>query len=265
MEIGMTHREYVMEFTSHALEFTFWAILLIESLLGFACLLAGISFWWKARKNRTDAITLASTALNDVKAIAGTEADWKNESQRAVLIDRCRSELAKREDGFGRVLHCLFTPKAEQAGIEALIGLHVHRLERGAIRLCGFLARTAPLAGLAGTILGVQQALNAFAANPGDTDAVISGFATALGTTLVGIVIAFACLIPKAVWEAVLTNSMGVLLEAALIVKSDIDPLIHAPMPVNGKKPTHRHRKPAPQIRQVRGNRRPVRSKREKK
>lgn len=50
----------------------------------------------------------------------------------------------------------------------------------------GLMTRAAPLAGLALTLIGVDQSMTAYAANPADVVGMISGIGTALRSTLIG-------------------------------------------------------------------------------
>lgn len=189
----------IPNWTFEAFGYLFWGILFSASCLSLACLFSAIGFWRRASKSAKDAGALADHALRDLAA------------------DRPVS------GGLDAVVDYLKEPGAEHAGIQAIVSLHVCRLERGAIRVCAFLAKCAPLAGLAGTLVGVAQALSHFSQQPDNPQPVIQGFATALGTTLAGIAVSFVSLGAKAVWENVLIKTMGVLLEASLIVKARLN------------------------------------------
>ena len=124
-----------------------------------------------------------------------------------------------KKDGAARVLCCLLARHGDYDAVEATVALHVGRSERGAIRLCSFLARTAPLAGLAGTLVGIQEALGEFALT-GDPQSVIGGFATAIQTTEIGVFVAITALITsRLLWEPPLKRRTSQLLEFALTAK----------------------------------------------
>jgi biopolymer transport protein ExbB/TolQ len=215
-----------------------WTLLIGESVTAVALLFAAVSFRLRHPKRLRHASESAVAILAEMQRVGGGQ--FSLESRRIVSwIDELKQTASKQTDGFSGVLRYLLSPQAEHAGIESVIALHLGQMERGAIRLCSFLAKTAPLAGLGGTLLGVSDALKAFAAKPGDPSVVIGGFATAIDTTLVGILITFVCLgTSRLIWEPLLSKTLGELMEHALLLKSHLGQLRSKITPTsNGKIP----------------------------
>ncbi len=70
----------------------------------------------------------------------------------------------------------------------------VHSLDRGATRINTFLAKTAPLLGLAGTLAGISLSMSQFEEQSAEPRVIIHGFAVAIETTLFGIFVAILCM-----------------------------------------------------------------------
>lgn len=95
----------------------------------------------------------------------------------------------------------LLTPRRDWNAIESQLAAYAESLDRGARSLLGFLAKTAPQAGLAGTLIGVSRALAEF--QPGELNSFLHGFAFAFGTTLVGVAMSVvASAVARFVWQA---------------------------------------------------------------
>ncbi len=98
--------------------------------------------------------------------------------------------------------------------IRQLLGL----TDNGARSLAIFLCKTAPLLGLAGTLIGISSALAAFSADAGSPEPIIAGFATAMGTTLWGILIAFAAIFSSRVlWQPAIAQTEAAISQLLLI------------------------------------------------
>lgn len=74
--------------------------------------------------------------------------------------------------------------------IQSQLLRYVHQLDRGAQRWIAFLVKSAPLLGLAGTLVGVSEGLASYAADQSSTTRIIESFAFAISTTLWGVAIA---------------------------------------------------------------------------
>jgi len=86
------------------------------------------------------------------------------------------------------------SPRTSIDELEASLSMSLSRMERGASRILGFVARSACLVGLIGTLLGVQLSLQAYAEDPRNVRVVLEGFGTAINTTLAGAAVAFCAL-----------------------------------------------------------------------
>lgn len=167
-----------------------WSILGAESILALALLISG--FCLRAReKRRAKSAREVARHYSSMLSLNGAARDpaWAMQ-----CIKDVRSKATVDEDCLSGLMRYMLGHRVRTSEIQALIDVEIGRADRGAIRLCGFLARTAPLAGLAGTLIGVQAALSAFATNRTDPGLIVAGFSTALQTTLAGVVVAFVCM-----------------------------------------------------------------------
>lgn len=167
-----------------------WGILGAESIVALALLISGLCFRARERGHARTARTVAEcyASILDLDGMAG-------EPEQAMRsLRHLRSEVGEGDDCISGLMKYMLGNKISAGEIQALIDVEIGKADRGAIRLCGFLARTAPLAGLAGTLVGVQAALSAFSTNRTDPGLIIAGFSTALQTTLAGVLVAFMCM-----------------------------------------------------------------------
>jgi hypothetical protein len=70
----------------------------------------------------------------------------------------------------------------------------IQSLDRGATRINTFLAKTAPMLGLAGTLAGISLSMSQFEQRSAEPEVIIHGFAVAIETTLFGIFVAILCM-----------------------------------------------------------------------
>ena len=165
-----------------------WGILIAESIVGLALLFSGVIIRITESRTTRQAARQTDQYLRKIDAIrlAG--------EKRRVVVRTLKAVTASDSTFIGRLVDHMLARGTRLSEIQTLIELQISKTERGADRVCSFIARTAPLAGLAGTLVGVQAALSAFSADRADPNHVISGFATAIQTTLAGIFVAFLCL-----------------------------------------------------------------------
>lgn len=196
-----------------------WAILGIESVFALALLFSGLSYRLLQRRAKAETVNKTTFFLNRLKAIQHLS------SHRDIKV-RLKSLTKKSQgarDGVSNIVHTLLTKNSGKTEVEAIIQAHIDAVERGALRLCAFLAKTAPLAGLAGTLIGVQNSLSAFSKQADSPQLVISGFATALLTTLSGVFTAILCVtVSRLIWEPGLQKTISYLTEFNLTAQSYI-------------------------------------------
>ena len=95
----------------------------------------------------------------------------------------------------------LLAPRRDWNAVESQLAAYAESLDDGARRLLGFLAKTAPQAGLAGTLIGVSRSLVEF--RPGELDSFLHGFAFAFGTTLLGVAMSvISSALARFLWQA---------------------------------------------------------------
>jgi len=136
-------------------------------------------------------------------------------------IESLKRQSQAGDDEVSHIMYSLLTKEMDKAGLEGIIHKHIDAVERGAVRLSAFLARTAPLAGLAGTLVGVQHALAGFSKQVDNPYQIVTGFSTALVTTLVGILVAILCVaISKLIWEPGLNKLMFQLFDFSLTART---------------------------------------------
>ncbi|MCA9091081.1 MAG: MotA/TolQ/ExbB proton channel family protein [Planctomycetaceae bacterium] len=114
-------------------------------------------------------------------------------------IDQLRTMSGTRRR-FPRWIHLTQVLNACRPGVQldellVQISLALHRIERSALPLSGFLMRSAPFLGLLGTVLGVSQTLDAYAAAPGELTALFEGISLALMSTLLGMIVALVSML----------------------------------------------------------------------
>lgn len=159
-----------------------WAILAIESIVAGGILLHALGVWGDRRRPR--GVKHVTEIVHTVCAQLSRGDEHPQQLLQSVL-----HRLGKEIDG---LIGIMLSPKLSLDEVQADIRLHLAKHERGKLRILNLLIRTAPLAGLMGTLTGVSAALSAFALNPNDPRVVLAGFATAINTTLLGA--AIACL-----------------------------------------------------------------------
>jgi len=102
-----------------------------------------------------------------------------------------------------RLLRAFRRTSNRQALVVTMIGRRLIReVDCGGRTLAAFVTKTAPLLGLAGTLLGISASLSSFSSNPEASEEIISGFAMAITTTLWGVMIAcLAMVTSRLVWQ----------------------------------------------------------------
>ena len=215
-EFGKERNTMNMSTLAH---YTIWALLFGESVLALALLVSGISWRLKGQRAGRQAMATGRSYLSRLRGAlhAGT---GKAALQAKNAI---RADASHKTDAISSISRQLVARDLGQDEVDVLISLHIGKLERGAVRLCGLVARTAPLLGLAGTLVGVQMALSAFAQSATEPQLVLEGFATAILTTLAGILVALLCLATsRLLWEPLIRKTMHDLMEMALTLKADL-------------------------------------------
>ena len=194
-----------------------WGILIAESIVGLALLFSGVIIRITESKTSRQAAKQTDKYLSNIDAIrlAG--------EKRHIVVRALKAATASDSTFIGRLVDHMLAQGTRLSDIQTLIELQISKTERGADRVCSFIARTAPLAGLAGTLVGVQAALSAFSADRADPNHVISGFATAVQTTLAGIFVAFMCLVTsRLLFEPRLKKTAIEIFEMAMRLRASI-------------------------------------------
>lgn len=102
--------------------------------------------------------------------------------------------------------------------VAALCEKVIGQVDGGARSLAAFLSSTSGLLGLAGTLIGISSALMSFSADAGSPEPIITGFATAMGTTLWGVLIAFTAIFTsRLIWQPAINNAEAALTRLLLV------------------------------------------------
>ena len=163
-----------------------WVMLVTESIFALALLLSGLSYRFRQKLVNIEASQRRTVFLNQLKMIQ--QLNSPNDIQDRLKSLQRESRIGS--DGECYLVYSLLSKNADKEDLQAFIQTYLKSLERGSTRLCGFLAKTAPLVGLAGTLVGLQGAFTAFARQGGDAQIVVRSFSTAILTTLHGVLIA---------------------------------------------------------------------------
>lgn len=179
------------------LEITAWLLLLSSSILALAGLFAAMQAKLNRRSEKRSAgQNEAECCFGNLQQLAGA----LDRMSRDQVSDQLRNlqrhvHEFRRTNGLAAVLHFLLETMPNDAqtilnGVRGIISAEQRRLERGGQRLCGFLIKLGPWAGLMGTLVGVRASLAAFVNNLTAINEFAAGFATAIDTTIFGILIA---------------------------------------------------------------------------
>lgn len=175
------------------LEPILWTMLLLDSLIALACLLAAIESWWSFRnysRSGSEMLAHAKQDLAKAKAICG-----KSGSSELVAGEWTKS-VQQWSPALSKLLNVMVEPnfrrEDQQENLWQLLQIRLEIICQRPHRLCGFVIKTATLLGLALTFVGVIEALRAFESSRHDLPGLIAGFYTALGSTILGIVAALA-------------------------------------------------------------------------
>jgi biopolymer transport protein ExbB/TolQ len=210
-----------------ALEIVAWAMLVASSILAIAAVLAAVQQSQAYRRSKTS--VFHADAGRCLAAIAKL-----SQSLPRLSRDQVRSELrqiaerarpAAGSDDLAAVLeyllenvrHHVADIDAVAAGAHGVILARQRRLERGGQRLCGYLVKLGPWAGLTGTLAGVRESLAAFVRSLGAVQEFAAGFATAIDTTVFGILIAVvAFTTSRGIWAPLVEAQHAELTEHAI-------------------------------------------------
>jgi biopolymer transport protein ExbB/TolQ len=204
-----------------------WTILLIGSILTVAALLAALRQRrvFQLRKSDTS-YACADKCLARLQQLAHASPSKDPEQLRAELKGISRAVRPYRErEALVAVLayllenvpHHLADRDTLAAGLRNVMSIWQRRMERGGLRLCGYLIKLGPWAGLAGTLVGVRASLGLFVGNITAVNKFVSGFATAIDTTIWGVAIAIVALTTiKAIWVPLLERQHAEVTEYAV-------------------------------------------------
>lgn len=161
-------------------EFTMWAMLLVESLVAGACLLKTVQAKFAAGKHRGR----ESVGDRCLKAFAQIVNVNVSDVQHTVEIARTLTSNSD-DDPAAEVLSVCLKRCPTYDELTDRIQSAVMRLrDGGAIRLHAFLIKTAPMIGIAGTVVGLLIAFGSIATI--DLSTGLGGLRTWLGTALGG-------------------------------------------------------------------------------
>jgi biopolymer transport protein ExbB/TolQ len=167
-----------------------WAILGVESVMALALLISGFFLAAREKKRVKSTIQVAG----DYSLMLSLDGATRDPVRAMECFKDLENEVSADSGCLAGLTKYMLGHRVRADEMQSLIDVEIGRADQGAIRLCGFLAKTAPLAGLAGTLLGVQAALSAFSTNRTDPGLIVAGFSTALQTTLAGVLVAFMCM-----------------------------------------------------------------------
>jgi len=208
-----------------SLEMIMWAILAAHSIMAVACLLMALQVRLFGRGLDVNQPRV-ERCLADLREIS-EQANSGTLREPAAQLEsiRKRLDLLQKESSLAAIMHYVVAPQRDVVSLELVITRSLSQVEQGARALCSFLSKSAPQAGLAGTLVGVQQALNNFAA--ADSSAHLnSGVAVALCSTLWGVLCTMLMLFTvRVLWDPYLGRLAARLREQAEITAKLLVPL----------------------------------------
>lgn len=216
-----------------ALEFIAWSMLIASSILAVAALLAAIQQWWSDRRSKTSIVHAnAIRCLASIKKLSQSlphvsrdhvQGELRQITERAQRLCESDSLAAILVYLLENVRHHLADIDAVAAGARGVIHAQQRRLERGGQRLCGYLVKLGPWAGLTGTLAGVRESLAAFVRSLGAVQEFAAGFATAIDTTVLGILVAVvAFTTSRGIWAPLVELQHTELTEQAMAALTDL-------------------------------------------
>lgn len=231
-----------------ALEIIAWSMLIASSILAVAAVLAAVQQWWLYRCSKTSIVHAnASRCLASIKKLSQSLPHVsRNHVQSELRHIAKRAQLSCESDGLAALLvyllenvrHHLADIDAVAAGAHGVIHVQQRRLERGGQRLCGYLVKLGPWAGLTGTLAGVRVSLAAFVRSLGAVQEFAAGFATAIDTTVLGILVAVvAFTTSRGIWAPLVETQHTELTEQAVVALTHLK-RIYAYLQNDGGTPT---------------------------
>ena len=128
---------------------------------------------------------------------------------RAGRVDEARAIVAADRSVYGQLVGYLLDQGVSDAAAIEAIDLQRSQIERFMPTL-GTIITAAPMLGILGTVTGIMQSLQVLGDETiTDPSAVAAGIATALLTTVVGLVIALIVLFPYNVYKAQIDRALG--------------------------------------------------------
>lgn len=139
--------------------------------------------------------------------------------KKTLCIDRSADAVgATLED----LIRCCRVNAEQPLIVSALCEKVIGHVDGGARSLAAFLSSTSGLLGLAGTLIGISSALISFSANADSPEPIITGFATAIGTTLWGVLIAFTAIFTsRLIWQPAINDAEAALTRLLLLIVSE--------------------------------------------
>lgn len=179
-----------------------WTLLFASSIAALAALLAAVQARYSRHRSKQSAGQLESDrCLGNLQQLATTLQKMSREQIFLQLrnLQRRVQALGSRNGTAAILDYLLDVPpshfndsQAVLSGVRGVVAAELRRLERGGQRLCGYLIKVGPWAGLTGTLVGVRGSLAAFVKNVAAVQEFAAGFATAIDTTVWGVLIAVA-------------------------------------------------------------------------
>jgi biopolymer transport protein ExbB/TolQ len=211
-----------------ALEIIAWSMLIGSSILAVAEALAAVQQWWSYRRSKTSIVHAnACLCLASITQLSQSIPHLNQDHVQSELRHIAeRVQLSCESDGLAALLvylienvrHHLADIDAVAAGAHGVIHAQQRRLERGGQRLCGYLVKLGPWAGLTGTLAGVRESLGAFVRSLGAVQEFAAGFATAIDTTVLGILVAVvAFTTSRGIWAPLIEVQHTELTEQAMV------------------------------------------------
>jgi len=177
-------------------EILVWVVLFAESDLALACIMKGIHARFavgkkRARRNSTE----GENCLAQLVAIADTEASrWPDRLRQRIEQTKKRAQLARQRDPLASIIVDLLDSKIGRLELREACDASVVNTSdhRKALRLYGFLIKTAPPVGVAGTLVGLLILLQDLTPGGGLPEGFITGLAIVLISSIWGIFVMFA-------------------------------------------------------------------------
>lgn len=217
-------------------------LLLLQSIVVLACLLTALPLRFRRRGvANPDDQSFGSARMADLHRLARLALSKPQHIAMGLRAAKDRARLHKDVDGLGTVLDHVLNGGSSAFGVETVIGQVLSREDKGAIGICTLLTKSGPLAGLAGMLVGVSQALSQYLNSGCSPQTFIAGFAVSIMATFWGVMIALMALFTaRGLWLPHLARLRQRLLEQTAVATDLV-------AEIRDQKAAYEHRKVKPE------------------